>query len=847
MFSLDCETTGIDMHHGSKPFFVTVCDEEDNITYWEWFVNPLTREPIIPTKHLAEIDWLISHSKEELVLQNARFDIRALQTLGLPTKPWPWERTHDTLIAGHMLASNLKHDLTSMARQYLGVDILPLEKALEEAVKECRRLVQQARLARGRGNPKSTTLDSLANWRISEEGAADQPSLEKGWLGDYWLPRIMASFLWEGGDITYKPPLEGVKIISGGQTGVDEAALEAASQSRLVTGGMAPLGWRTLSDPNPVLGEKYGLTESDRSDYPTRTARNILDSEATVQIFENPNSPGEILTARLARQNKRPLLQIPLSSQKDPEKTIFDWLVKGGYKVVNFAGNAEQTCKGIYQKVFDLLLKVFQGHSWWTVLRDYSNADSAVTIRLIRAQMEEIERRKLGKIYAYMLTQLEPFHSMEEHGVNISKKEMDTLTKEYEHESLERGNVCTNIATTYGYELKLPKGSNNDNLKVFAFDEKYLNLPPIKKSKKTGVPSLDKDTMGHYNATLPEHSRAGRFVSNLLIKRKLDTSLSYLESYRRFWKQIEGQEDWYKLWPSINMTGTDTLRCSSQNPNQQNVSKKQDKRGRTLRDCMGPTPGREWWSMDYENIELRIPAYVSGERSMIELFEKPNDPPYFGSYHLMNASIIYPDLFWPLAEEKGAFKKKYNSTWYQWCKNFGFAVQYGAMPGSGTADRAAHKPGAHQMVADGLKEMTKLNKKMIAQAEKYGYVESLPDKTIDPNRGYPLLCTRTEWGRILPTVPLSYFVQSTAMWCTRKAMVRCEQQLKQWRAKGFDAYMVMQVHDEIVFEFPAGGKHNLTRATVLRRLMEKSGEDIGIPLTVSMSYHPKNWGKEQEL
>ncbi len=267
-----------------------------------------------------------------------------------------------------------------------------------------------------------------------------------------------------------------------------------------------------------------------------------------------------------------------------------------------------------------------------------------------------------------------------------------------------------------------------------------------------------------------------------------------------------------------------------------------------LRYLFGPAPGREWWTMDYENIELRIPAYESGERVMIDLFEKADEPPYFGSYHLMNASIIYPDLFWPLAETKGAFKKKYASTWYQWCKNFGFAVQYGAMLGSGTADKAAHKEGAQQMVADRLTEHTKLNRKMIDFANRHGYVETIPDKTVNPKHGYPVECSRGNYGKVSPTIPLSYHVQSTAMWCTRKAMVRVDDYLTSLNEEENQSYrMILQVHDEICFDFPKGGRKHLPIIRKVRQLMSQSGEDIGVPLTVSVGYRPDNWNEEVEL
>src|SRR6185312_3875517 len=108
--------------------------------------------------------------------------------------------------------------------------------------------------------------------------------------------------------------------------------------------------------------------------------------------------------------------------------------------------------------------------------------------------------------------------------------------------------------------------------------------------------------------------------------------------------------------------------------------------------------------------------------------------------------------------------------------------------------------------------------------------------------------TRTEHGRALETVPLSYFIQGTAMQWTNKAMIRCDTQLKEWRKNGFDGFITMQVHDEIIFDFPKRSdprtdpkRSNLGRIKVLQKLLEKGGEDIGIPTPTSCEWHPNNW------
>jgi hypothetical protein len=394
---------------------------------------------------------------------------------------------------------------------------------------------------------------------------------------------------------------------------------------------------------------------------------------------------------------------------------------------------------------------------------------------------------------------------------------------------------------------------------------------PIMGWTDNGNPSLDKASMDRYLVELPDNSVQMRFVKALTAKRKRDTALTYMEGYRRFWLPLEDGGMWFRLHPSLNPTGTATLRFSSQNPNEQNISKQE---GFNLRYCFGPAPGREWWSLDAKNIELRIPAYKSGEAELIELFERPDDPPYFGSNHLLVAHVLHPKLFEECRNERGEldgriFKKRYASTWYQWVKNGNFAVQYGAVDrpdGMGTADRAYHVPGAQKEIAARFAKLDQLNRETIRFAERNGYVETFPDRSVDPLHGYPLLCSRTMEGRIMPTVPLNYRVQGTAMWWMTQAMIRCHERLREWREQdGFDGRIVMQVHDELVFDLPKAGnpvdevkipgppsrgsrhQSNLWRIRVLQRLMEIGGPDLGVPTPVSCEHHADNWSEGVSL
>lgn len=555
------------------------------------------------------------------------------------------------------------------------------------------------------------------------------------------------------------------------------------------------------------------------------------------------------------------------------------------------------------------------GHRWWTVLRDYANADSVWTLPLWFAMEREVRAKNLWAFFEAGMQLPEVIANMERGGATVDLRRLDELVAEYKEKTQAAGELCVKIAKSYDYDLELPKGAaNNNSLRHFCFgwDEVTcpkrsafapdaegcgrafrwgkgepprcpkckrteglvvdhrdgLNLPPESRSEKTGEPSLDKDAFTAWELTLDQRSKAGVFTKAFAGKRKQETTVSYLESYKRF--GVPTGDGFIVLHPNLNQTGTAHLRMSSDNPNSQNCGKQQETckacegtgevRSTTcvicggegevsynVRRCFGPAPGREWWAFDFENIELRIPAYECGERKMIELFERPNDPPYFGSQHLLNASVVYPDLFWPIAEQKGEFKRRYGSTWYQWIKNFDFALSYGC--GREKGDATARKSGAYALIKSSFKELAKLNSSWISYANRHGYVETVPDKTVDPARGYPIMCGRGERGEISPTLPFNYHVSGSAMLATRKAMVRTWNALHGWnhQDRGADRRMILQVHDEIVYDFPAGGVKNLPEVNAIKDLMEKSGDDFGIPLRVAVSYHPKNWAEAVKL
>lgn len=125
-----------------------------------------------------------------------------------------------------------------------------------------------------------------------------------------------------------------IKIISGGQTGVDTLALIWAKTNILVTGGTMPKNFRTEEGNKPEFAEKYGMIESDKFDYRSRTKQNILDSDFTI-VFGNTKTPGTKLTIKLCDQYKKVCLINP-----DPQQVYLNYMfLKKENVVINIAGN----------------------------------------------------------------------------------------------------------------------------------------------------------------------------------------------------------------------------------------------------------------------------------------------------------------------------------------------------------------------------------------------------------------------------------------------------------------------------------------------------------------------------
>lgn len=151
-----------------------------------------------------------------------------------------------------------------------------------------------------------------------------------------------------------------ITIISGAQTGVDRAALDAAIACGLDYGGSIPRG--RLAEDGPVSQHYATLIELHSGDYAVRTRRNVRDADATLILCPGPPEGGTALTESIARRLKRPVLvmDIDRETRRAAIKRIHAWLDAHKPAVLNIAGPRESRYPGVYARVRDMLEKLFR-------------------------------------------------------------------------------------------------------------------------------------------------------------------------------------------------------------------------------------------------------------------------------------------------------------------------------------------------------------------------------------------------------------------------------------------------------------------------------------------------------
>jgi hypothetical protein len=136
------------------------------------------------------------------------------------------------------------------------------------------------------------------------------------------------------------------QIVSGGQTGVDRAALDVALELGVPCGGWCPKG-RLAEDG--LIPERYPLRETRTTRYARRTLWNVRDSDATLILAREPLGGGTAYTERCARELERPCLVVPPDAADDAAlERVRAWLSANDVEILNVAGPRESGAPGTH-------------------------------------------------------------------------------------------------------------------------------------------------------------------------------------------------------------------------------------------------------------------------------------------------------------------------------------------------------------------------------------------------------------------------------------------------------------------------------------------------------------------
>ena len=149
------------------------------------------------------------------------------------------------------------------------------------------------------------------------------------------------------------------KIISGGQSGIDRAALDVALQLGIACGGWCPKGRKAEDGP---ISSAYPLQETPSLDYAQRTEWNVRDSDGTLILTRGTPTEGTAWTARVASRLRKSCLIVDFLDQPSGT-TVTSWLDLYQIRILNIAGPRESKCPGIYAEASAFMRKILSGES----------------------------------------------------------------------------------------------------------------------------------------------------------------------------------------------------------------------------------------------------------------------------------------------------------------------------------------------------------------------------------------------------------------------------------------------------------------------------------------------------
>jgi len=424
-------------------------------------------------------------------------------------------------------------------------------------------------------------------------------------------------------------------------------------------------------------------------------------------------------------------------------------------------------------------------------------AGAAAIHALVPALREEVEKAELGRVYNDIDLPLAPvLFRMERAGVRIDKDALDVLSKRF---GLELDRVGERI-----FELAGRRFNVNSPKQLGEVLFVHLGLPAPASRGKSKAVSTAQDVL----EALAEKHEVPKLVLEFRHLSKLKSN--YIDAL----PLMADPES--RVHTTFQAAATATGRLSSVNPNLQNIPIRTEL-GREIRAAFTAAPGTQLLSADYSQIELRLLAHFSGDPLLVKAYEEGID------IHTLTASEVFGVSAATMDKETRGRAKAVNFGIVYGISAFGLAAQLGIPQGEAKAYIERYFA-RYQGVKSFIERTLEQTRRDGAVRTLFGRLRPIPDiESRNPNqRGFA--------ERTAINTPL----QGTAADLIKLAMIAIDRELTE---RKLETRMVLQVHDELLFEVPS---EETAEITELVRAEMEGVVQLKVPLVADLGFGP-NW------
>ena len=424
-------------------------------------------------------------------------------------------------------------------------------------------------------------------------------------------------------------------------------------------------------------------------------------------------------------------------------------------------------------------------------------------VRLKPKLEEELVAKSLLNLFMDLEMPLaEVLAQMEISGIKLDLKLLKQLSGELEKRLAEL------IKAIYKYSAKEFNINSPKQLREVLFTE--LKLPVVKRSK-TG-PSTDEEVL---RKLADKHALPALLLE---YRQLMKLKTTYIDALPQLVDEKTG-----RIHTSFNQTVTETGRLSSTNPNLQNIPIKTDIGSQIRRSIIASKPTDLLISCDYSQIELRILAHISGDKSLIAAFKENKD------IHKITASLIY-----------GIKEKDVDDPMREVAKRINFGIVYGLSAYGLARDLGLPVEDAQNFIDAYFVRYPEVKiyiEEQIKKAEEDGFVTTI----LGRRRYLPEIKNKNQMIRqMAQRQAVNTPIQGSASDLIKLAMVKIHEELQ---ARKLNTRMLIQIHDELVFEVP---QEELAESTDLIRDKMENVLSLKVPVRVSIK-KGKNWLDMEEV